>query len=67
MKCECGNEVFFEKVWFIEEETKVNDGLMVRTGRWRKACDYIVCLQCGSNICVDDTFDGPWLNKLRGD
>lgn len=60
MRCICGNEGEFEKVWFEEPEYKTSGGIQVRTGRYRKACSHLVCLECGKNHCVDDSFDGPW-------
>ncbi len=47
--CDCGGSLI--PVWFTEEETKVANGIMYKTGRVRK------------NFCVDDTFDGPWHNR----
>lgn len=50
-------------VWFTEEETKVANGTMYKTGRVRRACSHLVCEACLKNFCVDDTFDGPWHNR----
>ena len=33
---------------------------MHETGRYRIACDYLVCDYCGNTSPVDDTFDYPW-------
>jgi hypothetical protein len=50
-----------EPVWFTEEEYVTNMfGHMYRTGRKRRAVDYLVCAYCGKKQCVDDTFDGLW-------
>lgn len=58
-KCEqCGIEL--EPVWFTEEETKVSNGIMIHTGRKRRACSHLVCPQCLKNYAVDDSFDGNW-------
>lgn len=51
--CDCGGSLI--PVWFTEEETKVANGIMYKTGR--------VCEDCLKNFCVDDTFDGPWHNR----
>lgn len=51
-------------VWFIEEEIKITKfgGITsnYKTGRKRKAVDYLLCKCCGHKECVDDTFDGDW-------
>lgn len=49
--CDCGGSLI--PVWFAEEETKVANGTMYKTGRVRRACSHL----------VDDTFDGPWHNR----
>ena len=50
-------------VKITEEETKVANGIMYKTGRVRRACSHLVCEDCLKNFCVDDTFDGPWHNR----
>lgn len=55
---DCGAPL--EAVWFIEEEYKTAYGTMYRTGRKRRAVDYLVCQDCFTKQCVDDSFDGPW-------
>lgn len=55
---ECGYPL--EAVWFTEEEYKVICGTMCKTGRKRKAVDYLFCEVCEKKQCVDDTFDGAW-------
>jgi len=47
-------------IWFTEEETKVTDGIMYRTGRKRRAVSHLTCPCCLRNFCVDDSFDGAW-------
>lgn len=55
----CGSPL--NAVWFTEEEYKITDfGAMYRTGRKRRAVDYLLCEYCGKKQCVDDSFDGPW-------
>lgn len=54
----CGGTLI--PVWFIEEETKIEHGNMYKTGRRRQACSHLVCGECLNNVCVDDSFDGPW-------
>lgn len=49
-------------VWYIEEETKVINGVMCKTGRVRRACSHLVCESCLKKFCVDDSFDRPWRN-----
>ncbi len=62
----CGGEL--QPVFFIEEETVMEGppGYQhpCRTGRIRRAVDYLVCDNCGHKECVDDTFDGPWHFKI---
>lgn len=53
--CECGG--WLHPVRFIEKEMDRNHGL---TGRVRDAVSHLVCDDCLKNVCVDDTFDGPW-------
>lgn len=59
--CDCGGSLI--PVWFTEEETKVANGIMYKTGRVRRVCSHLVCEDCLKNFCVDDTFDGPWHNR----
>ena len=58
----CGAEL--NPVFFIEDEIAYEGygGARhpVRTGRKRRAVDYLVCDICGKKECVDNTFDGPW-------
>lgn len=62
--CEdCGVEL--EPVWFIEEEYRTVNGSMWRTGRKRRAVDYLICPVCLVKHCVDDTFDGPWYGRYE--
>lgn len=56
----CGAEL--EAVWFTEYEYKTNQGIMYKTGRKRRAVDYLICPICMRKECVDDSFDGPWQN-----
>lgn len=49
-----------EPVWFTEEEYKVENGIMYKTGRKRRAVDYLECPYCLHIETVDDSFDGPW-------
>lgn len=56
--CECGTSL--EPIWFIEEEHKVEYGCMYKTGRKRRAVDYLICPYCLHKECVDDSFDGDW-------
>lgn len=55
---ECGVE--YEPVWFTEEEYVTSGGIMVRTGRKRRAVDYLICPCCLKKQCVDDSYDGAW-------
>lgn len=57
-KCECG--YLLEPIWFTEEQTDVSGGIMIKTGRKRKACSHLVCSGCLRNYCVDDSFDSSW-------
>ena len=59
---ECGSDLV--PVFFTEEE-EVLEGppgarYFCKTGRVRRAVDYLLCELCGHKECVDDTFDGPW-------
>lgn len=49
-----------EAVYFIEEEYQVINGNLIKTGRKRRAVDYLICPDCLARYCVDDTFDEPW-------
>lgn len=49
-----------EPVWFTEEEYKTTDGIMYKTGRKRKAVNYLECPYCLHIETVDDSFDGDW-------
>lgn len=42
--CDCGGSLI--PVWFTEEETKVANGIMYKTGRVRRACSHLVCEDC---------------------
>lgn len=55
---ECGGDL--APVHFIEEEYKICDGRLYKTGRKRWAVSHLVCTRCLKNQCVDDSFDGPW-------
>lgn len=55
---ECDIEL--EPVWFIEEEYKTECGIMYKTGRKRRAVDYLICPCCLQKQCVDDSYDGVW-------
>lgn len=58
MCSECGTPL--EPVWFTEEEYKTINGCMYKTGRKRRAVDYLICSCCLRKVCVDDSFDGNW-------
>lgn len=49
-----------QPVWFTEHEYKTHDGYQYRTGRVRRAVDYLICPCCLKRYCVDDSYDGPW-------
>ena len=53
----CGGNV--EPSWFELEEVDKHG----KTGRIRTALSNLVCVDCLSAICVDDSFDGPWRMK----
>lgn len=57
-QCECGGTL--HPIFFTEEETVVQHGVMCRTGRKRRAVSCLVCEECLRSYTVDDTFDGPW-------
>lgn len=57
--CEyCGDSLI--PIWFIEEETKIEYGHVVETGRSRRAVSHLTCPTCMKNYSVDDSFNGPW-------
>lgn len=56
--CECGYPLV--PVWFTEEEYVTKDGMMWKTGRTRRAVDYLLCENCLHKECVDESFDKPW-------
>ena len=55
---DCKTEL--QPVWFTQEEKKTENGIMWKTGRKRKAVDYLICPYCGRKECVDDSFDESW-------
>jgi ribosomal protein L40E len=55
---ECGADL--EPVWFEEEEIETMHGIMYKTGRKRRAVDYLICPICFARECVDNSFDEPW-------
>lgn len=55
---ECGTPL--EPVWFTEEEYKTVNGCIFKTGRKRRAVDYLVCPNCFHKEIVDNSFDGNW-------
>ena len=58
----CGGDL--SPVFFTEEEEILEGSpgarYLSKTGRIRRAVDYLVCDYCGHKEAVDDTFDGPW-------
>lgn len=61
-KCEiCGDNL--KPVWFLEEETKYEFGILIKTGRVRQAVSHLSCPSCLNTYCVDDSFDKPWYLK----
>ncbi len=56
--CKCGHSLV--PVWFTEEEYVTKDGIMCKTGRTRRAVDYLFCENCLHKECVDESFDKPW-------
>lgn len=63
---DCG--VKLEPVFFIDEEEEISPVYphsRIKTGRTRRAVDYLVCPICLCRECVDDSFDTPWLNRPK--
>lgn len=54
----CGGTL--SPVMFEEKERKIINGNMIYTGRKRMAVSHLVCEDCLSNECVDDSYDGNW-------
>lgn len=54
----CGESLV--PITFIQNETRIVNGTLIRTGRERIAVDYLTCKNCLRNECVDDSFDGVW-------
>ena len=54
--CDCGGSLI--PVWFTEEETKVANGIMYKTGRVRRACSHLVCENCLKNLTIPLTGRG---------
>lgn len=54
----CGGEL--RPIWFIEEETVVRPGHLMKTGRKRQAISYLICEDCLEAQVIDDSFDGEW-------
>lgn len=59
----CGCEL--EPSYFVEEEEIIQHGVRFKTGRIRRAVDCLVCHNCLRTECVDDSFDGPWMDKAQ--
>lgn len=59
----CGCEL--EPSYFVEEEEIIQHGVRFKTGRVRRAVDCLVCPNCLRTECVDDSFDGPWMDKAQ--
>jgi hypothetical protein len=58
-ECEdCGMKMI--PIWFEEEETITDHGVLVETGRRRTAVSHFECPSCGAKEPVDDSLDGPW-------
>lgn len=57
--CTCGGNL--HPIYFREEETRVEYGCIVETGRFRMAVSHLVCENCLRNFTIDDSFDGPWM------
>lgn len=54
----CGAELI--PIRFEEEETIVEYGHIVHTGRKRIAVSHLTCPYCFKNFPIDDSFDGSW-------
>lgn len=64
--CErCGTEL--EPVYFREEESYIDEyGHLMRTGRTRRAVDYLVCPNCLKRYIVDGDFgNGEWTGDRK--
>lgn len=59
--CDCGASL--RPVMFEEAESKVTQGRLHYTGRYRKAVSSLSCPRCLKNYPVDDSFDGNWYRK----
>ena len=58
----CGEEM--TPIMFKEEEYVTECGISYKTGRYRRACNYLLCEYCGNKETVDDDFmAGPWIMK----
>lgn len=58
-KCpHCGGRLI--PIWFIDEETVVRYGHLVKTGRRRRAVSHLTCEVCMRNQVIDDSYDGDW-------
>ena len=54
----CNGEL--RPIWFIEEETVVRSGHLMKTGRKRQAVSHLICEDCLKQQIVDNSFDGEW-------
>ena len=62
----CGGTL--EPIWFTETEIKTTrDGILYKTGRKRRAVDFLSCTCCFKKYAVDDSFDFPWMNEKEYD
>lgn len=48
-------------VWFKEDEVVIKNNTVIYTGRTKRSCDYLECIDCYRKYVVDDSFDGPWI------
>lgn len=57
----CGADL--APVYFTEEEYRIEPitHIQYKTGRSRRAVDYLLCDCCGNTEAVDDSFDGLWV------
>lgn len=47
-------------IWFIKEEYRYSNGIRYKTGRKKRAVDYLCCQNCFHTETVDDSFDENW-------
>ena len=52
--------------WFLEDEFKIIDGSLCKTGRVRRNVNFFYCPCCFDKAPTDDSFASPWRKNSGG-